>query len=422
MLELEDRQTLVAIVAGLYDFTDGGLRGRRLLLEQAGLSSFVSGIDLLGAPKVVAQDIIGRLDGKGYLGLDRANYHALGALLSYILKFPDLPEDQKRVIAWLIVRYSLVLDPAYIADLRNKYIILDAPVQSPTPVPVLPPPRVYQESTIPDFNVTIPDEEGLERVITSEDNFLDIYLLAGAIYSAQAVCQIERRGGGAVKEKAIGTGFLIGPDLLLTNQHVVEDQRYLPELVAHFGYRIDANGVPLYGRTFDFRPDFYFSSSPLSLDYALLRLKDQPLKAMAPQEKIEGLSYLELLLQGKHRGYLLLAERSMREKERINIIQHPDGQAMKVVLTQNYVAKDMSDSRLQYIADTMDGSSGSPVFNQDWEVIALHHSGKPYPPDAIETIVKKVWKRRFRVNEGIPIRAILKDFRENGLDRYLPRI
>ena len=143
---------------------------------------------------------------------------------------------------------------------------------------------------------------------------------------------------------------------------------------------------------------------------------------MVPQEKIEGLSYLELLLQGKHRGYLLLAERFMREKERVNIIQHPDGQAMKVVLTQNYIAKDMSDSRLQYIADTMDGSSGSPVFNQDWEVIALHHSGKPYPADTIEVMTKKAWKRRFRVNEGIPVRAILKDFREKGLDRHLPRI
>src|SRR5437660_1469432 len=219
MLKHEDRQQLVEIVAGLYDFTDGGLRGRRLLLEQASLGSFVSGIDLLGTPKIVAQDIIGRLDGKGYLGPDRSNYHALGALLSYILKFPDLPEDQRHFIAQLIVRYALILDPAYIADLRKKYNIQDAPVQVPAPIPVLPPPLVYQGVTLPDFQVTIPNEKWLESVITSENNFLDIYLLAGAIYSAKTVCQIERRGGGAVKEKAIGTGFLIGPDLLLTNQH-----------------------------------------------------------------------------------------------------------------------------------------------------------------------------------------------------------
>jgi endonuclease G len=76
---------------------------------------------------------------------------------------------------------------------------------------------------------------------------------------------------------------------------------------------------------------------------------------------------------------------------------------------------------LQYVADTMDGSSGSPVFNQNWEVVALHHSGAPHPPDDLPSLAKKAWKGKFRVNEGIPIRAILDDLRAKGLDRQLPR-
>ncbi len=81
----------------------------------------------------------------------------------------------------------------------------------------------------------------------------------------------------------------------------------------------------------------------------------------------------------------------------------------------------MANSRVQYVADTMEGSSGSPVFNRKWEVVALHHSGTPYPPDAAGVTLKKAWKGRFRVNEGIPMRNILEDFENKGIERYLPR-
>jgi V8-like Glu-specific endopeptidase len=111
----------------------------------------------------------------------------------------------------------------------------------------------------------------------------------------------------------------------------------------------------------------------------------------------------------------------VKEHERVNIIQHPEGDPMKAVMTQNYVVRDMSNSRVQYVADTMEGSSGSPVFNRKWEVVALHHSGTPYPPEAVGETLKKAWKGRFRVNEGIPMRAILADFRDKDLERHLPR-
>jgi V8-like Glu-specific endopeptidase len=115
-----------------------------------------------------------------------------------------------------------------------------------------------------------------------------------------------------------------------------------------------------------------------------------------------------------------LAPSAFTEHSRVNIIQHPDGQPLKVVMTQNYVVY-KTDSRVQYVADTMNGSSGSPVFNHKWEVVALHHSGRPYPPESLTEAAKKAWKGRFRVNEGIPMKAILQDFKDKGIDRYLPR-
>jgi V8-like Glu-specific endopeptidase len=35
----------------------------------------------------------------------------------------------------------------------------------------------------------------------------------------------------------------------------------------------------------------------------------------------------------------------------------------------------VGEGRVQYLTDTLPGSSGSPVFDADWNVVALHHSG-----------------------------------------------
>ena len=47
MLTIEERQSIVNILAELYDFTEGP-RARRVLIEQAGLRRFLGGIDLSG--------------------------------------------------------------------------------------------------------------------------------------------------------------------------------------------------------------------------------------------------------------------------------------------------------------------------------------------------------------------------------------
>lgn len=58
-------------------------------------------------------------------------------------------------------------------------------------------------------------------------------------------------------------------------------------------------------------------------------------------------------------------------------------------------------TKVQYVTSTLPGSSGSPVFNDDWEVIGLHHAGG-YLPEKEDGPVY------FR-NEGMTIKAILDD-------------
>jgi len=380
---------------------------------QAGLNRFLTGIDLSGSPRTVAADIISRIEDFGFLE-EAPTKHSLGALLAYLLTLPDLTADRKKFVANLIIKFALISDPVYVETLRTDYSISEAAVQPPATKSVAP---VVSKASVsePSFTVEMPNQKGLEAIINSEDNFLDVSWLYGALYSAQAICRIE-----IPEETAKGTGFLVGPSLLITNHHVLKSREYVEDAVLRFDYRVDTLGIVAKpGRTFKLDPDQYKCSVAEKLDYALVGVKGKPLEEITVEKS--DMSLMDMVLKGKHRGFLVMRTEFIKENDRVNIIQHPDGRPMKAVMTQNYVVGDMLDSRVQYVADTMEGSSGSPVFNRKWEVVALHHSGTPYPPDEILDKVKKAWKGKFRVNEGIPMRAILKDITAEGWERLLPR-
>jgi V8-like Glu-specific endopeptidase len=62
--------------------------------------------------------------------------------------------------------------------------------------------------------------------------------------------------------------------------------------------------------------------------------------------------------------------------------------------------------RVRYATNTLGGSSGSPCFNFDWDLIALHHYGDPsynHP----------------KYNQGIPIGLIRERLRRQGKDQAL---
>jgi V8-like Glu-specific endopeptidase len=411
LLAVPDRLALVGVIERLGDLAD--TRSRNVLLQLANLSRFAASLNLEGAPHAVAANLVIKLENYGPLP-DQPGTHALGALLSYVLNLSDLPPSDARILAQAIVKYSLINDEQFVNELRAKFGITGSPVRPPKPgAPVSGAAPVAE----PAFNPELIDQFGLETIINSEDNFLDIGLLTGALYCAQAACRIEGSDG-----KALGTGVLIGPDLVLTNQHVLPNKDHLEGAVARFDYKlIVGTGVADQGRPFAFKTDFFESSPSEQLDYALAKLTAAPLEQMKPEGDLAAAPMTELVKGGKHRGYLPPVSRFLKAGDRVNIIQHPDGNPLKVVMTQNYVATDMRQSRLQYVADTMPGSSGSPVFNNNWELVALHHSGTPYPPESVADTLKKAWKGKFRVNEAIPMRAILADFKARNFQQYLPQ-
>jgi endonuclease G, mitochondrial len=82
-------------------------------------------------------------------------------------------------------------------------------------------------------------------------------------------------------------------------------------------------------------------------------------------------------------GYcpLLGAEGKIIVRDPVNIVQHPKGELKQIAIRNNTLLDLPEDPGLDKLAhyetDTEQGSSGSPVFNDQWEVIALHHSGVP---------------------------------------------
>jgi endonuclease G, mitochondrial len=81
----------------------------------------------------------------------------------------------------------------------------------------------------------------------------------------------------------------------------------------------------------------------------------------------------------------------------VNIVQHPLGGLKQVALYHNHVAFVDRDI-IQYLTDTQPGSSGSPVFNDAWQVVAVHHAGRHDPSG----------KAPFIRNEGVRASVLLE--------------
>ncbi|HET6253324.1 MAG TPA: serine protease [Puia sp.] len=89
-------------------------------------------------------------------------------------------------------------------------------------------------------------------------------------------------------------------------------------------------------------------------------------------------------------------------KQRVYIIGHPLGGILRISLQDN-IFLDSDDRLMQYRTPTEHGSSGSPVFNENWELIGIHHAGG----DNLPLLNRPGCTGK--VNEGILMSAILKN-------------
>jgi hypothetical protein len=255
----------------------------------------------------------------------------------------------------------------------------------------------------------LPAEKTLERIIRDDGGFSDPVLWAERMAALQRrICRIERPVNSAV-----GTGFLVGSDLLLTNHHVmaklIAKQAQPADVACRFDYAVGPAGASP-GKTCQLASDWHVASSPPSradvkpetgpadkseLDYCLTRLAERVGDDQDAQNRQRGWIAVPAAAPMPADGDILL------------VMQHPQGLPVKLAIGAA-LAPNENNSRLRHDVNTKPGSSGSPCFDAKLALVALHHAGDPFydAPD------------KPKYNQAIPMRLIVEQLAGRGVARF----
>jgi hypothetical protein len=223
-----------------------------------------------------------------------------------------------------------------------------------------------------------------------------------------------------------GTGFLVGPDLVLTAHHVVKP--YVNEKTGRalknsgqkikclfdFKLDIDLNAGP--GTTVPVDPKnwlvFSVGGDPAEekscdpernvsaeiLDFALIRLQEDFGNTAHPTAKNRMRGWMDLpkLAAGIEHASELRA--ALNQKPQILVGQHPGGNRLLLAVGtfQSYCC---SAHRMHYKVSALKGSSGAPCFDKDWRLVGMHHAGY----------------EKIEINQAIPIDCIANIIDRRGL-------
>ncbi|NKK77696.1 DNA/RNA non-specific endonuclease [Rhizobium leguminosarum] len=245
-----------------------------------------------------------------------------------------------------------------------------------------------------------------ERIIAGNE-LQPINYLSHGLVAARPVCRLT-----LTNPRGYATGFLIAPQVLITNNHVYPNAAAAKRGFAEFDLELDVFDKPKIPIRFDFDPDRLFITSA-ALDYTVVAVK--PLSDTGIT--LDRYGFLPMIGEpGK-----------VVEGEWLTIIQHPAGEAKQVCIRENKFVKRTADC-LWYTTDTLAGSSGALVANNSWQVVALHHSGVPEKADdRIQTLDGRDYDPgrdpetaiKWVANEGIRVSRIVDDLRERLPDEIL---
>lgn len=215
-----------------------------------------------------------------------------------------------------------------------------------------------------------------------------------------------------------GTSWIIAPGILITNHHVIEarDRRPQPigrgeqpakasdfelqaqRLIARFDYQVERED----GSYTEYRNARLLAANR-TLDYAVIELEQANM--MIDRKPITIVPKQPTLTRGA----------------RMNIVQHPQGGPLHYAIRNNFFVRSADEpSFLFYQTDTEPGASGSPVCNDDWQVIALHHASRVVPSERVPQEVLDGEPIKVMVlNEAINIHAILKHLPKEVFQRVV---
>jgi hypothetical protein len=210
-----------------------------------------------------------------------------------------------------------------------------------------------------------------------------------ALDRARAVGRIWRNEDGWASGFLVSQGGLLNPkwenqQVFVTNSHVIsgkpnEDHRTLAPEEAEITFDAlheDSRNQP----RFKVKKKVLWESKELDTTIVALNREVEEAPDLIPSKK-------GLLSEDKRRN-------------RIYVIGHPDGNELSYSLQDNHLLA-FDEKRLHYRSPTTHGSSGSALFNHDWELVGIHHSGN----SRMRRLDKP--NRTYKANAGSPIKAII---------------
>jgi endonuclease G len=223
---------------------------------------------------------------------------------------------------------------------------------------------------------------------------------AGLVGAAVARLRVPRivNGNEELPLGALGTGWLIGDGLLLTNYHVVEAREPGEPRATNADFLAQGKASTAWF-------DYYMEGrdrveadiaevvcSKSSLDYALLRLAD-----IVATEKRTPVSLPQTAPE-------------LGRGTRLNVVQCPNGGPLRFAIRNNFfVGRGTKPFQVRYLTDTDHGSSGSPVLDDNWQAVALHHGAQKVDPKLYQGDPGFQGVVKYH-NEGIDIQSIVADF------------
>lgn len=227
------------------------------------------------------------------------------------------------------------------------------------------------------------DEAELEVLTKGINTLRPISFLQRGVEVAKSVARVVLPNGES------GTGFLIKDNLLLTNAHVLPNASVASSAQVEFNYQETLDGLNAQVTRYALLPNELFVTSP--------------------RESQGGDDWTVVRVAGDANsiwGKLPLQRAQPQKKDEVIIIQHPGGGPKQIALSHNIVAY-AGPRRVQYLTDTQKGSSGSPVFDLNWQIVALHHAGG--------LIREPGTGNAYYRNQGIHVNVILDGLLEKGL-------
>jgi N-acetylmuramoyl-L-alanine amidase len=190
----------------------------------------------------------------------------------------------------------------------------------------------------------------------------------------------------------VGTGFLVAPNLFLTNHHVLNSVEVARRAELEFDFEVP-------------EADLISGIAPPPTERQIF--KADPDRLFVTSEVEGGLDFTFVWVDGaaaKDYGIIPMERASFTGKpgEQAIVIHHPGGQPKQVSLDDADIVG-ITATTVHYSSDTLGGSSGSPVFDAQGRLIALHHASVP------QTVTLPDGQTSHVVNEGIKIGAIAVD-------------